>query len=80
MTGGVYGPPKRKFRKDFWDELSGLKEICNQRWCLGRDFNVVRRVSEKFNSTTTTRSMKEFDYLVGELELADPNLSNATFT
>ena len=77
---GVYGPTKRKFITDFWDELSGLKEICNQRWCLGGDFNVVRRVSEKFNSTTTTRSMKEFDYLVGELELADPNLSNATFT
>ena len=41
---------------------------------------MVRRVSEKFNSTTNTRSMKEFDYLIGELELVDPNLSNAMFT
>ena len=77
---GVYGPTKRKFRNDFWDELSGLKELCNERWCVGGDFNVVRKVSEKFNSNTNTRSMKEFDYLIGELELVDPNLKNAMFT
>ena len=77
---GVYGPTKRRKRKDFWDELSGLNEICNDRWCVGGDFNVVRRVSEKFNSSTNTRSMKEFDYLIKEFELVDPNLNNAQFT
>ena len=41
---------------------------------------MVQRVSEKFNSTTITRSMKEFDSLIGELELVDPNLINARFT
>ena len=46
-----------KFRYDFWDELSGLKEISNGRWCVGG--NVVRRVSEKFNSLSNTRSMRE---------------------
>ena len=77
---GVYGPNKRQKRKEFWDELSGLKEICDDRWCVGGDFNVVRRVSEKFNSSTNTRSMKDFDYLIGELELVDPHLNNAKFT
>ena len=77
---GVYGPSKRRFRKNFWDELAGLKEICSGRWCVGGDFNVVRRVSEKFNSLTITRSMREFDFLIGELELVDPNLNNARFT
>ena len=43
---GVYGPTNRGHRSVFWDELSGLKEICNSRWCVGGDFNVVRRVSE----------------------------------
>ena len=47
---------------------------------MGGDFNVVRRVSEKFNSSTNTRSMKDFNYLIGELELVDPNLNNAEFT
>ena len=41
---------------------------------------MVRRVSEKFNSLTITRSMREFDSLIGELELVDPNLCNARFT
>ena len=33
---GVYGLTKRNFRYDFLDELSRLKEICNDRWCMGR--------------------------------------------
>ena len=77
---GVYGPSRRNLRSDFWDELAGLKEICNGKWCVGGDFNVVRRVCEKFNSTTNTRSMREFDSLIGELDLVDPNLNNARFT
>ena len=41
---------------------------------------MVRRVTEKFNSTTYTRSMREFDCLIGKLELVDPNMVNALFT
>ena len=39
---GVYGPTKRQKRKEFWDKLSGLQEICEERWCVGGDFNVVK--------------------------------------
>ena len=77
---GVYGPSKKRSRKDFWDELPRIKEISNKRWCVGGDFNVVRRVSEKFNSSIITRSMREFNSLIGEMELIDPNLNNASFT
>ena len=77
---GVYGPSNRRFKKDFWDELAGIKEISNERWCVGGDFNAIRRVSEKFNSFTNTRSMRVFDSLIGEMELLDPNLNNARFT
>ena len=71
---GVYGLTKTRLRSDFWDELAGFKELCTVRWCVGGDFNVVRRVTEKFNSLTNTRSMREFDSLIGELELVDPSL------
>ena len=77
---GVYGPPKRRFRSECWNEIAGLKELCSDRWCLGGDFNVVRRATKKFNSLTVTSSMREFDALIGELELVDPSLSNAKFT
>ena len=77
---GVYGPTKRSFRLDFWDEIAGLKELCSVCWCMGGDFNIVRRVTEKFNSLTITRSMREFNSLIRELELVDPSLNNAKFT
>ena len=76
----VYGLSNKRFSKDFWDELARLKEICSVRWCVGGDFNVVRRVNEKFNSLTITRSMREFDSLIGELELVDPNLKRFTWS
>ena len=47
---------------------------------MGGNFNVVRRVSEKFNSLSSMRSMREFDSLTGELDLVDSNLNNARFT
>ena len=47
---------------------------------MGGDFNVIRRVSEKFNSSTSTTSMTYFNSLIGELRLVDPPLSNARFT
>ena len=54
--------------------------MCNDRWCVEGDFNVVRRMSEKFNSLSNTRSMREFDSLIGELDLVNPNLNNARLT
>ena len=70
---GFYGLSQRRYRKDFGDEIAGLEEVCSVRWCMGGDFNVVRKVNEKLNSLTNTRSMREFDSLIGELELVDPN-------
>ena len=40
----VYGPNSPSLRKDFWVELYGLTfPLC----CVGGDFNVIRRSSEK---------------------------------
>lgn len=47
---------------------------------MGGDFNVVRSISEKLNSTTNTISMRCFAALIDELELIDPPLLNAKFT
>ena len=76
---GVYSPSKACFRDRFWDELAGLSSLCDDKWCIGGGFNVVRNVQEKFNSNRTTRSMKLFDELVRELNLKDPLLRNGQF-
>ena len=77
---GVYSPCKVRSRDRFWDELAGLSSLCGDKWCIGRDFNVVRNLREKFNSNRTTRSMRLFDELVRELNLKDPPLRNGQFT
>ena len=76
---GVYGPSKVCFRDRFWDELAGLSVVCGDKWCIGGDFNVVRRLQEKFNSFRVITSMKMFDELVGEINLIDPPLCNGQF-
>ncbi|XP_073016672.1 uncharacterized protein [Primulina eburnea] len=76
----VYGLWKPSLRNNFWDELAGLRVLCDERWCLGSDFNVVRTSSEKMNSHSQTSSMRCFDSLIQELELCDPPLLNGKFT
>ncbi|XP_062083441.1 uncharacterized protein LOC133789680 [Humulus lupulus] len=77
---GVYGPVAYGKRDSFWDELARLSIICEDKWYVGGDFNVVRRVEEKLSSTTNTRSMKLFDALIRELRLVDPKLQNGRYT
>ena len=77
---GVYGPSSHNGRGLFWDELAGLGSICEAKWCIGGDFNVVREVNEKLNSDSVTRSMKIFDELIREMGLVDPPSRNAKFT
>ena len=41
----VYGPNKPLWRKDFWLELQDLYGLTFPMWCVGGDFNVIRRIS-----------------------------------
>ncbi|XP_075475211.1 uncharacterized protein LOC142505954 [Primulina tabacum] len=76
----VYGPCNPRDRDLFWDELAGLCSICGDKWCVGGEFNVIRNLSEKMNSTSYTTSMYCFDNLIEEMGLHDPPLLNAKFT
>ena len=63
---GIYGPLSVSSRREFWDELVGIFKICGGNWCLGRDFNVIRNIREKRNSSSNTHSMRIFDELIRE--------------
>ena len=41
----VYGPNRPIWRKDFWMELQDLFGLTFPKWCVGGDFNVIRRIS-----------------------------------
>ena len=43
----VYGPNSPSLRKDFWVELCDIYGLTFPLWCVGGDFNVIRRSSEK---------------------------------
>ncbi|RVW91468.1 Transposon TX1 uncharacterized 149 kDa protein [Vitis vinifera] len=76
----VYGPNSPSLRKDFWVELFDIYGLTYPLWCVGGDFNVIRRSSEKMGGSSLTPSMRDFDSFISECELLDPPLRNASFT
>ena len=54
-------------------ELQDLSGLTFLKWCVGGDFNVIRRTSEKLGGSRVTPSMRD-------CELIDPPLRNASFT
>ena len=76
----VYGPIIPLWRKDFLMELQDLYGLACPKWCIGGDFNVIRRSVEKLGGSRITLNMRCFDELIRELELFDPPLRNAFFT
>ena len=79
----VYGPNNPPLRKDFWVELLNIFGLSYPLWCVGGDFNVIKRSSEKsekLGGFSLTSSLKDFDGFIRGCELLDPPLRNAPFT
>ena len=64
----VYGPNSPLIRKDFWGELLDLFGLTFPSWCVGGDFNVIRRRSKKLDGSRFTSSMRDFDGFIRECE------------
>ena len=58
----VNGPSLSRFRKDFWKELQDLSGLTFLKWCVGEDFNVIRRISEMLRGSRLSPSMRDFDF------------------
>ena len=76
----VYGLNKPLWRRDFWLELQDLYGLTFLRWCVGGDFNVIRRISEKMGDSRLTVNMRCFEEFIRESGLLDPPRRNTTFT
>ena len=61
-------------------ELFDIYGLSFPLWCVGGDFNVIRRSSKKLGGSSLTSCMKNFDSFMRECELLDPPLQNASFT
>ena len=76
----VYGPNNSLLRKVFWVEFLDIYGISFPFWCVGSDFNVIRRISINLGDSSLTSSMRDFDDFIRDYELLDPPLRNAPFT
>ena len=76
----VYGPNSPVLGKDFWVELSDIFGLSFPCWCVGGDFNVIRRSSKKLGGSSLTPSMRDFDDFIREYEWLDPPLRSTPFT
>ena len=68
----VYDLNKPLGRKDFWLEHQDLYGLSFPRWCVGGDFNVIRRISEKLGKTILTFNMRCFDEFIGRVACLTP--------
>ena len=50
----VYGPNSPSLRKNFSVELLDIFGLSFPLWCVGGDFNVIRRSSEKLGGSSVT--------------------------
>ena len=80
IFSGVYGPVISSEKEDFWEELSAIRGLWGDPWCLGGDFNAVRFPEERRNSLRLTTEMRRFSKVLGELGLKDLPLVGGPFT
>ena len=57
-------------------ELQDLYGLTFPMWCVGRDFNVIRRISEKLGASRLILNMRCFDEFIRESGLFDPLLES----
>ena len=76
----VYGPNDYRERKHLWEELFSLVAYCAEAWCIGGDFNITRRIQERFPQGRVTRGMRKFNNFIDMSQLMEIPLSNGRFT
>ncbi|XP_028082885.1 uncharacterized protein LOC114284188 [Camellia sinensis] len=76
----VYGPNEVAKRREVWECLIRLKSIFLGLWCLGGDFNEIRTISERIGCFRRYRGMRDFNYMIAQLELMDMPMLGRKFT
>ena len=54
--------------EDFWVELLDIFCLSFPLWCVGGDFNVIRRSSKILGDSSLTSSMRDFDDFIRDYE------------
>jgi hypothetical protein len=76
----VYGPQDEHEKRDFIDELRGLKNMVLDAWLLLGDFNLITKASDKNNLNINRRLIDKFRAARDFLELKDMRMNGRRFT
>ncbi|XP_026450589.1 uncharacterized protein LOC113350671 [Papaver somniferum] len=80
MLTSVYGPNNTVERISFWEELDTACRLWNLPWCIGGDFNTVKKCDENKNCTKISRSMTQFNDFIEQHNLVDLPLKGSPST
>ncbi|XP_058185545.1 uncharacterized protein LOC131302757 [Rhododendron vialii] len=67
----IYAPNDVGSRRGVWEELVALKCVFPVPWCIGRDFNEIKAISERVGCQRMERGMKDFLEFCNNMELLD---------
>ncbi|KAJ9553481.1 hypothetical protein OSB04_017526 [Centaurea solstitialis] len=76
----VYGPNVLKERVELWKKLESLTANFDVNWCIFGDFNEVRGVTERQNSSTNRKGADEFNDFISRSNLVEVPLIGRRFT
>lgn len=76
----VYGPREQKERLVLWHKLERLCAWEEVKWAIFGDFNEVRSVQERMNSTTNPRGTIEFNDFILRSKLLEIPLGGQKYT
>ncbi|KAL5726418.1 hypothetical protein ACHQM5_009463 [Ranunculus cassubicifolius] len=80
VVSNVYGPRLEGERWELWKELEEVRGFWDGPWCIGGDFNAVRREGERRGEVGWSKEMEEFSEFVENNELVDLPMIGRKYT
>ncbi|GKV45171.1 hypothetical protein SLEP1_g52281 [Rubroshorea leprosula] len=67
-------------KRTLWEDLLNLMNRRRGKWCIGGDFNAIRKVGEREGCRSLTTEMREFDSFIQNAGLVDLSLVGRKYT
>ena len=80
VFSGVYGPTEKRLRESFLEELGSIRDLWENPWCVGGDFNENLSPNERSRGGRISNTMRRFSDVLNDLGLRDLPLQGGHYT